>query len=209
MGKGINLAVPPGDSAERATFLGCDNVRSTKVIKGKVLQCLTWDATAGIRRGIAKYIAAVESVCPGWTPRIYDSHVPLRHIDTKTSIHRRPEVLHDFVECPNCMDTFDKEFIRKHHTFPAGTQRKVTDVFRKTERVNHLIPCTDGTADPMPEVSMSSRHCKNVGGFRTGLTSYKAIEHWALPFIADQINLDALDTTNRRVYKPTRSGAVP
>ena len=68
LGKGINLAVPPGDSTDRATFLGCDHVRFTKLVKGKLLQCLTWDATAGIRRGIAKYIAAVESVCPGWTP---------------------------------------------------------------------------------------------------------------------------------------------
>ena len=35
-GKGINLAVPPGDSPERSTFLGCDHVRSDKEIKGKV-----------------------------------------------------------------------------------------------------------------------------------------------------------------------------
>ena len=91
LGKGINLAIPPGDSNKRLTFLGCDHVRFTETVKGKLLQCLKWDATAGIRRGIAKYVAAVETICPGFTPRIYDAAVPLKHIETRTSIHRIPE----------------------------------------------------------------------------------------------------------------------
>ena len=55
---GINLAVPPGDSAHRATLLGCDHIRSVKELKGKLLQCLTWDASADAKRGIAKYICS-------------------------------------------------------------------------------------------------------------------------------------------------------
>ena len=43
------------------------------------------------------------------------------------------------MECPNCLDTFPNQFIKKYHTFPSGTQRKVTDVFVKEERANHLI----------------------------------------------------------------------
>ena len=40
---------------------------------------------------------------------------------------------------------------------------------------------------------MNSRHSKHVPGFQSGFTSYKAIAEWALPFVADQINLVALD----------------
>ena len=36
-------------------------------------------------------------------------------------------------------------FIKQYHTFPAGTQRKVIDVFVKEERANHLLP-DDATA---------------------------------------------------------------
>ena len=96
LGKGISLTKPPGDSDKRSTFLGCDHVRSTKMVKGKLLQCLEWNACAGIRRGIAKYIAAVETVCPGWTPKIYDAYTPLRHVETRTSIHRTPAVKKGF-----------------------------------------------------------------------------------------------------------------
>ena len=101
LGKGINLAVPPGDDELRATFLGCDHSRSKKQINGEILECLKWDAIVGIRGGIAKYIAAVETVCLGWTPRMYDSDMPLRHIEAKTSIHRKPATTADdtFVEC--------------------------------------------------------------------------------------------------------------
>ena len=58
----INLVALAGDTELRATFLGCDHIGSTKV--------LAWDASAGIKRGIAKYIAAVETV---WS-RFYSSH---------------------------------------------------------------------------------------------------------------------------------------
>ena len=55
LGTGINLTKPPGDDETRSTFLGCDHIRETKeIVKGKVLQCLKWDACVGIRRGIAK-----------------------------------------------------------------------------------------------------------------------------------------------------------
>ena len=110
LGKGINPAVPPRDDELRATFLGCDHSRSKKQVKGKLLECLKWDATAGIRRGIAKYIAAVETVCPGWTFRMYDCDMLLRHIETKTSIHRKPAIMicDTFVECPDCMGAFFK-----------------------------------------------------------------------------------------------------
>ena len=102
------------------------------------MQCLKWDACAGIRRGIAKYIAAVETACPGWTPKMYHRHTPLQHVETKNSIHRAPAIgSKNIIECPNCMDTFDTDFIAKFHTFPAGTTRKVTDVFHKEVRANH------------------------------------------------------------------------
>ena len=37
LGNGIRLTVPPGDNPQRATFLACDHVRSTKQVKGKLL----------------------------------------------------------------------------------------------------------------------------------------------------------------------------
>ena len=104
LGKGIDLAVPPGDDERRATFLlGCDHSRSKKEIKGKVLECLKWDATAGIRRGIAKYVAAVEIVCRGWTPHMYDSDMPLRHMETKIRIHRK----HAIMDCDTPVECLD------------------------------------------------------------------------------------------------------
>lgn len=139
----------------------------------------------------AKYIAAVESVCPGWTPRIYDSHVTLRPVDTKTFIQHRPAVLKDFIEPPDCLGTFDTDFINTHHMFPAGTQRKITDVFVKTPRANHLLPDADGTADPLSEMAMTSRNRKHVPGVPSGYTADKAIENLAMPFIADQIDSEA------------------
>ena len=81
---GINLAVPPGDNVLRATFLGCDHIRSQKELKGKLLECLTWDVTAGVKRGIAKYHAAIETVWPGYTPLIKEMAVPLKQIETRT-----------------------------------------------------------------------------------------------------------------------------
>ena len=39
---------------------------------------------------------------------------------------------------------FSSKLISEHHTFPAGTQRKVTDVYVKEARANHLLP--DSTA---------------------------------------------------------------
>ena len=102
LGKGSNLTASPGDNELRSTFLGCDHGRSQETVKGKGLECLKWDATAGIRRGIAKYVAAVETVCPGWTPRMYPANVPRRHIETKTSVHRAPTKTDgDMIECPN------------------------------------------------------------------------------------------------------------
>ena len=149
-------------------------------VKGKVLQCLKWDACVGIRRGIAKYVAAVETACPGWTPRMYDSSTPLRHLETKTSIHRAPLIAGgSFIECPNCMGAFDLEFIKRHHTFPVGTQRKVTDVFKKEVRANHLLP-DDATAvceDGMMAVSLSA-------------TTTSDDPLW---FVADLIDLVGLD----------------
>ena len=59
------------------------------------IDCLKWDATAGIRCGIAEHIVAVETVCLGWTPRMYDTDMPLRYIETKTSIHRKPAITGD------------------------------------------------------------------------------------------------------------------
>ena len=38
LGKGINLAIPPGDDEFRATFLGCDHSRSKKQTKWKMLE---------------------------------------------------------------------------------------------------------------------------------------------------------------------------
>ena len=50
------------------------------------------------------------------------------------------------------MGAFSSKFIKEHHTFPAGTQRKVTDVYVKEARAKHLLPdrpesvalCPDG-----------------------------------------------------------------
>ena len=191
LGKGgINLAVPPGDNDKRATFLGCDHNRSTKEVKGKLLQCLEWDARAGIRRGIAKYVAAVESVCPGWTPEIYNAYTPFKHIETKVSIHRRPEITKDFIECPACMETFDSEFILKHHKFPTGTQRKVTDVFKKEPRANHLIP--DETFESMASVH-GGAHTQECGGPQSTAITVSATDPFALPFAACKVDLDLLD----------------
>ena len=106
-------------------------------------------------------------------------------------MHRRPEVKKDFIECPECMDTFDVGFIMKHHKFPAGTQRKVTDVFTKLPRANHLLPEESGTAD-LPEVAMSLLD-ENGGGFQPDYQSRPAIESWRLPFVADRIDLAQLD----------------
>ena len=79
---------------------------------------------------------------------MYDCDMPLRHIETKTSIHRKPALTGDdtFVECPECMGAFSSKFIKEHHTFPAGTQRKVTDVYVKEARANHLLPDTPESA---------------------------------------------------------------
>ena len=109
-------------------------------VKGKILECLKWDATAGIRRGIAKYIAAVEIVCPGWTPKMYNTYVPLKHQETTKSIRQRPLANNcEIIECPDCLGTFDAKIVDSKHRFPAGTKRKVTDVFEKQDRVNHLL----------------------------------------------------------------------
>ena len=156
------------------------------------MQCLEWNACAGIRRGIAKYIAAVETVCPGWTPRIYDAHAPLRHVETRTSIHRRPELKRDFMERPECLGSFDVEFIRKHHTFPAGTQRKVTDVYKKEPRANHLLPIesADSAGDTMyvgTEGITDNLHV--VGGSHAAYSNNR----WALPFSASEVDIDLLD----------------
>ena len=102
-----------------------------------------------MRRGIAKYIVVVEIVCLGWTPKVYDANVPLKQIEKNNSIHRVPlKTVGDFIECPECMGTYDYDFIMRHHRFPAGTQRKVTDVLRKEERANHLLPDASGTCRP-------------------------------------------------------------
>ena len=182
LGKGINLAVPPGDDELRATFLGCDHSRSRKQINGKMIECLKWDAIAGIRRGIAKYIAAVEIVCPGWTPLMYHSDVPLRHIETKNSIHRKPAITDSdtFVECPDCLGTFSCEFIKKHHTFPAGTQRKVTDVFAKEERANRLLPDSTESAALCPDGGMAS------------CIAATAMSNESVAYVADLIDLAEL-----------------
>ena len=187
LGKGINLAIPPGDNELRATFLGCDHNRSAKEVKGKLLQCLEWNACAGIRRGIAKYVAAVESVCPGWTPEIYNAYTPLRHIETKNSIHRRPQITKEFIECPQCMETFDSEHILKHHRFPAGTSRKVTDVFKKLPRVNHSLPTEDVDGVALAaRVEPPESYC----GYEPTETKGKAINTFRLPFMADHVDLE-------------------
>ena len=94
---------------------------------------------------------------------IYDRHTPLQHVETKNSIHRAPAIgSKNIIECPNCMDTFDTDFIAKFHTFPAGTTRKVTDVFHKEVRANHLLPdsatadCEDGMMAVSRAASSSS-----------------------------------------------------
>ena len=78
------------------------------------------------------------------------------------------------------MDTFDSGFIKHYHTFPTGTQRKVTDVFLKEERANHLLPddataiCQDG----------------NMAVSRTATSQSDSLSY----FVADLIDLDGLDS---------------
>ena len=162
---------------------GVRSYRSKKEIKGKILECLKWDATAGIRRGIAKYIAAVETVCPGWTPLMYHSDVPFRHIETNNSIHRKPVVMDcdNCIECPDCMGTYPCDFITKHHTFPAGTRRRVTDVFAQEARANRLLPDSSESTALCPDGDLAP--C--IAATATSIGS--------VTFVADMIVLTELD----------------
>jgi len=86
------------------------------------------------------------------------------------------------------MDTFASEFIKQHHTFPAGTQRKVTDVYRKEERANHLLP-DDATALGQEGLMAVSR---------SATPSQEDLSY----FVADLIDLDGLDAYIDSVMHP-------
>lgn len=106
---------------------------------------------------------------------MYPSNVPLRLVETKTSVHRiLVKAIGDIVECPNCMDTFAVGFIKAKYTFLAGTQRKVTDEFLKEKRANHMLPDAEGIAALGQTVE--SFACK---------TATEDVEVGDMPFVVD------------------------
>ena len=90
------------------------------------------------------------------------------------------------------MGAFDAEFVLKHYRFPAGTHRKVTDVFQKLPRANHLLPIELLAAMSVGQ-DVNTGHDTYTTGIKSGLVSYRAIENWSLPFCADRIDIEALD----------------
>jgi len=118
-------------------------------------------------------------------------------VETKVSKHCAPDRKgKTFVECPTCMDAFDAEFIKNHHTFPAGTKRKVTDVFVMEKRSNHLLPVEEET---------SFKQVRNLNA-SLAATTWSGDPEDPLFFVADLIDLVALDTVLDEVFE--KSGAI-
>ena len=46
--------------------------------------------------------------------------------------------------------------IKEHHTFPVGAQRKVTDVYAKDARANHLLPDNAESAALCPDGDLAT-----------------------------------------------------
>ena len=100
------------------------------------------------------------------------------------------------MECPNCLDTFPDQFIKKYHTFPSGTQRKVTDVFAKEERANHLIGDPEsaalGSPGELADASMRELRATDSGVLSAATLAARGESEGPF-FVADLIDLTELD----------------
>ena len=96
---------------------------------------------------------------------MYPAYTPLRHVETRASIHQAPAIgKGSFAECPHSMDNLSAEFIKAIHTCPAGTTRKVTDVFVPEERANRLRPAEYESAALGPNVESIRRVAMILSG---------------------------------------------
>ena len=88
------------------------------------------------------------------------------------------------------MGAFPSTFISKHHTFPAGTQRKATNVFVKEARANHLLPDSSESAALCPDGDLAP--CIAASGLSTESVSYVAdiIDHAEFDIIIIVIIID-------------------
>ena len=114
-----------------ATYLGCEHNRFDLTVKGHKLACMRWDIIAGLACALEKYEEGVFMLI-GSQPRMYGVDVPLHHYEARRSVHRAPGAPEDsFYECPACLDASPCEWMNKHRTSPAGTQRKVGATYVK------------------------------------------------------------------------------
>ena len=115
IGQHISLEVPKGDvvsdaTEQTVTFLGCQQTRSEKVIKGQKVQCIEYDISKQLKRALTKYEEAVYAAT-GLVPEYIKAKTPFMEEDSRCSPHREPYVDEDFYECPSCAHTVRKSSI--------------------------------------------------------------------------------------------------
>jgi len=131
LGKNIKLEKPKGNDESVHTFLGCTHTRSTRVINGKVLQCVDHNVAGAMRRAIAKYDEAVFDAT-GTYPHLYPVSTPFLDEETKTAEARAPNKPGPFIECPSCLHTMPVADAENLHTFPEGTKRSISKILNKS-----------------------------------------------------------------------------